>query len=494
MSSLYRPGALALFTLVAAASCADETAEPAELGAVCGQQGPVRLLELSPDEPLASVSQVAWVGDRRILRVAYLEPDAEPQFFLPPVKRVELWSVGACGESPQVVAEDAELALFPDAWPEEAFACDAESGAVEIVDLEGDRPANRVFELPGCDALVSERGVVSYTPADPAADHGALALQRFPADPWTETATVEPLLGSVGEWGAGGIVPIGARVTSEELFAITTNDELVRVSLVDGAQELVASAAVAFSASADGRWLLWQDAGVTNGDSDQPEGAVYLLDTADGSETYLDDGRVSAGSLSYIEHGAVVLRRTSETPGERVLMLPDATPVDLPESEQVTRRLEDGRWATWNPITGVHKLYDPTFASVRVLHEGVGEFLIYEHGIEVRENGFPASDESYLRTEAPVIRVPWDGEATPVAHRATPGYRRLADGRVATLVDVGTDWLGQLVVVDPETLEEQQVDDRVIVAALRNYDADDELVYGVYDGERTGVWLASFAD
>jgi hypothetical protein len=89
-----------------------------------------------------------------------------------------------------------------------------------------------------------------------------------------------------------------------------------------------------------------------------------------------------------------------------------------------------------------------------------------------------------------------------LAHRATAFHDWLSDGRLLTPVGVDERWLGELAIVDPETLEERRIDTRVAALSgveladvpkgqpTRRVVDDDTIVYAVSDGERTGVWLA----
>jgi hypothetical protein len=60
---------------------------------------------------------------------------------------------------------------------------------------------------------------------------------------------------------------------------------------------------------------------------------------------------------------------------------------------------------------------------------------------------------------------------------------------------VDDTWLGELTLVDPDTREATRIDDRVIagtpLATWKHPDDPDILLYGVVDGERSGVWLAA---
>lgn len=81
-----------------------------------------------------------------------------------------------------------------------------------------------------------------------------------------------------------------------------------------------------------------------------------------------------------------------------------------------------------------------------------------------------------------------------LANRATRGSYFLPDGRLVSPVDIDEGWIGKLVLTDPTTLEELQLDDHVVAAVdldlWRNAFAPGVVAYFVVDGERSGVWLA----
>jgi hypothetical protein len=98
----------------------------------------------------------------------------------------------------------------------------------------------------------------------------------------------------------------------------------------------------------------------------------------------------------------------------------------------------------------------------------------------------------------PLRRLSFDGSAPEVlAHRVRYGYRKLGDERVVTRVDLlGVDAAGDLVVVEPESLDEHVVDQDVasgIVLGAELGFGDDVVLYGVHDGDRSGVWAAAIA-
>ena len=63
-----------------------------------------------------------------------------------------------------------------------------------------------------------------------------------------------------------------------------------------------------------------------------------------------------------------------------------------------------------------------------------------------------------------------------------------------SLSPIGADWRGRLVLVDPDTLDERPIDERVAATVLVGGELGPDTVgYAVVDGERSGVWLARLA-
>ena len=117
MSKLHLRATCILLVLV---GCSDETVvpEPGEFEQLCGQDGPIKLLDLDPDPARTPRFVPAReVGDRYVFGIAF-ETDAGPYDH-------EVWSVGRCGEDPILLAEHIHFfPLYFDAWPELAFVCD----------------------------------------------------------------------------------------------------------------------------------------------------------------------------------------------------------------------------------------------------------------------------------------------------------------------------------------------------------------------------------
>jgi hypothetical protein len=481
-------------TLALAACGPDDAREPAEKDEVCGEPGPVRILELDDDPPIWSIGS-RWVGERRLIDVTY-EDDTG---FLD-LAESEQWSVGPCGESPRLLAEDVTTWQVLQAWPETMLGCRWDSGEIVTIDLEGDRPPHVVFDVNACNGVFETPwGLVDIQPVDE--DIGALVLLRYPEDPWTEVAERSVLLDEIRiRADPPHTFPEQHEVLAvfdEELFAITPDDELIHYSLLDGSITTEATGVREFSVSSDMRWLIWQDVVPVGDDVDWPSGAIFLRDRSSGETYALDEASLAATTsspLAYIDQGYVQLRMGPlyQEP-QRFYAIPSLASFDTPADREVYRVLDNERWLFADALRRAPlELFDPTDGRHTPLFDRHGTITATdEDGAEVIENGCCYDALTYI-ANGPLWSVPYDAAAELLAHRATLYYRHLSHDRLLTAVAVDSSGIGDLVVVEPETLAERTLDDHVI-ARVPALDADDTILYSVADTDRTGVWLARLA-
>jgi hypothetical protein len=79
-----------------------------------------------------------------------------------------------------------------------------------------------------------------------------------------------------------------------------------------------------------------------------------------------------------------------------------------------------------------------------------------------------------------------------IAERATWHHWFMPDGRLLSGVDVNENKIGELVVIDPDTLEEQLIDVGVFATHYSRPDPssdDTTVIYGIAEGTRRGLWL-----
>lgn len=484
--------------MVLSAACGPDARVAAELDEVCGAPSPVRILELDDATPLASVRVAGEVGDRRLFHIRTLDT-AAADFGAGAVSRSsELWSVGTCGASPVRLAAAKFLRPMQlEHLPDHAFTCDPERGELGVVDPEGRRATRVVFRAEGCEFHATPWGLVTIVPHDD--DTGALVLQPYPADPWTDEPAAITLLDPVA------VRPVPAQqfsrldqvlaVADDELLVVDTDARLVHLSLLDGTTEVVASEVRELAASPDLRWVAWQGAAITNDDDAWPAGAIHVLDRQAEQTWEFPDTSLAAvlGSpLAFIDRGYVQLAYLDGRGTTRLFRLPTLASIDLPADTLILDALPDGELLV-SAFVGRAALaaMDPDTGATRVLSRAGGTVIDQrDDGLELIE-GLDCCIVDDIRDEAPLFSIGFDGARERLARRVTLAPIRLSDDRVVTRLDIDRHWRGDLIVVDPEGLEEQQVDDAVI--ADPSSVGDRTLLYGVSDDERTGVWLARIA-
>jgi hypothetical protein len=492
--------AILLAISIAIAACADETTgpEPAEFADLCGQEGPVQILALDPDRPLAWVADQGVFGDRRVLRIWYAGDEPLIDDAYPATGDRELWSVGPCGEDPLLLVEgDHHAVTYSDVWPDVLLECDEASGRISTLDPAGIRPANVVFETSDCSARTIDDGLLTIVPHDDE-QTGSLVLQSWPDDPWTMQAEPVMLLDSIRmpTYFAAGDVG----VTDEEILVVTGDDELVAVSRLDGETTTIATDVHEFANDSAGRYVIWQDTELTNGDPDWPEGPIFLLDRQTSAVTQLAETRLGDTILHPFALEAMnILQLRLESSGvTRFYRLPTLESIEVPVDLTVYRAVDETRALVGAYFFGgPYWLVDTLTGELTSLFDGTGGMSWGDEFMLVLENVECCIADNGNRKPGKLWRVPYDGERELLARRATNGYRFTTDGRVITPIDVGTDWLGTLVVVDPATLDEQVIDDHVLrfqPSAFDEIDGDPIVLYGVGDPERQGVWLARLAD
>lgn len=476
-------GALALVT------CAAEPA-PAELVELCGVEGPVRVLELSPDERLVPFMGLHVRGDRLVVLSSAAPDEGGSVLGIPGPTSGTARSVGLCGEEPVVLGHDLAAVRAHERWPDILLGCvGALSGDLVVVDPAG-VTAPSLLVPSGCKGSWTDHGLVDLEVID---DTTARVLfYPYPDDPRSGPIAPVVLLDPIQrELGS-----ISAQVRGDEVFALDLNGAVVRVTLPTGDFALEQADALAYKLSGDGRYLVWQDALSTDDDgSDTPAGDIVLRDRVEGGDSVV--GHVFLDWLTVKIRGDYLQLSLGPDEGVRLVELATRATLDLPPDRDLVAELDDGRlllskfanWGPWyvlDPVSGDEVYVAPEDASG----------ALGERGLYV----WRGRDFDDLRHPAALWRYSLEGGPGELLARRAAGFSTFLRGesgddeRLVTFVDIGADWRGRLVLVDPDTLDERPIDEQVAATVLVGEELGPDTVgYAVVDGERSGVWLARLA-
>lgn len=479
--------------VVLVAGCGEDPLPPAELGEVCGEAGPVRVLELEPGRRLTLPPTLH--DGRVVLRTGSFSEKREGQSGPPWPIDLEVWSTGPCGESPvQLDAAVRDVVQAP-RWPELLLGYRAQSKELVTLDVTGEGGGHVVFAGAGPSSpwVWTEHGLVSFEARG--ADTGAALLHRYPDDPLAGTVAASELLAPVTVSADDDRVYGHAEnhVLPDELFALQPDGTLISVALIDGAVTEERAGVKEFAVSPDGRWLAWQ--GLTD-DPDRLDGPVFLRDREDGGELGLGDLRLMTSVLAFefFADGLLVVDVNPyiNTP-QRVYTLATLDFVDLPPERRLARVLADGRWAIDSWFSDGVDIFDPKDGSVTPwISRGAVQWW-GEDEVDVIDVPKCCAGESSSTDEGALFRVSLTGDTRELASRASRYGERLTDGRRITWLDLDGEYLGQLVLLDPDTGDSSRIDDRAFVPIAGNtsvFGGEDAIVYSVDDGARTGVWVA----
>lgn len=463
-------------------SCGDpESAEAVAFAEHCGVAGPVRVLELAPDQ--------AMMWSRRFGEHVYYaigrpdpatEASSSPEFTDP-----SLWATGLCGESPTRVA-DGLFHLFEfDRWPGRVFGCD-QRGDIVLLDPNGAGP-QVVFADVGCGVHPIDQGLLTVIRTDKTAP-SRLQLHPYPDD--LRGGSPDPIVLVDGVMRYGGL-----NFTEDAIRVVSSAGELLRIDPADLSITIEHTDVRDYSLSADGRYLLWRSFTVTGGPPDRPAGIVNLSDRTAGWTVSLGESTwpVSGNDLRWADRGLLL----HDIGAQRIYFLSDLSFIDLPPGTNLDYAgpLDDDRWVledTTGSKSGWLHMLDLKDGAITPLVRGQG--LLRDRdadGLLVLQR--PSTpDGAYGRAESPMWLIPYDGNnARILSERATlPAYRP-DPTRLVTPLDIGPDDLGSLVLIDSISGAEQRIDDHVQAASVIPGYWDRELVtYSVRDGERSGVWVA----
>ncbi|KIG12998.1 hypothetical protein DB30_00832 [Enhygromyxa salina] len=467
------------------AACSDETTGPdaAAFEELCGVEEPVRVLPLELDH--ANVSfQTSVVGGRYLVQLR-TQPSAHNY-------ATQVWSVGRCGEDPVKLYDGPDATV----WVYEqqpAVPYIVVNDHIVAHDLAGVAPPNPVFQTSGLWASPSDHGLVSILGDG---DVGTLALQRWPNDPLTQVAELVVLVDEVKTHVSPNASPPPNvfevfHANNDEVFALTVADELVVVDLATLAVTTLAQDVREFDVGPSGRWLLWQSTEITNDDPDWHEGPVFMLDRESGESILLDET-----ALRYQVQSALTLEPLDVFCYQRSL----ASGYGRRCVQLSTLESYDALGAFNNPLAFMTVANDTDAVikfgtTLTVVNSSTGEATVLHEGAKA-DLRIDAEHVNILRKDTgELIQTTYSGQTRVLAEYATREYQIGSDGRVVTPVAVNNDDIGQLVIIDPDTLDASYIAERVHERSLALHEDDDGGLITSYaivdsDPERAGVWVA----
>ncbi|MEZ4385838.1 MAG: hypothetical protein R3A79_31255 [Nannocystaceae bacterium] len=438
-----------------------------EPGPLCGAAAPIRLLALAEDEALIEGGGPTRIGAHYYVTTARAGEGPGTS---------TTTRVGLCGEAPRVVADGVEGRVFAlPPWPSAPVAC--RGGA--LVALDGAGEGATMTLIAGVCGLFS-----GFQPVDVGvvgsflvSDSDVLGHDFYPyieGDAPGVGEGVEVVPSARSEAVRGAEIVFFADAGEYGLDA----DALLRVDLTTLEQTiLVEATGERFAASDD--HLLYEGAG-----------GIVLRDRADASEALVHGPLLSSGDYSEdvsLESGFAVIRDAS---GVRIVDVASGAVRDVAPDVEIVQEVGGGRWLVVD-AEGQAALLEHASGATSAIGEVVGSIA------------FVGSDELWVERglsgwtyEREVAALPYTGVGeVPLAARASPGFRRLSDGRVVTLVNVDDDGRGDLVVVDRATLHERWIDGSVRSFRVPDAASDPGVVaYHVADGERSGVYVVNLLD
>ncbi|WP_434420990.1 hypothetical protein [Nannocystis pusilla] len=481
------PSVACLVPLLSLVSCGPKPGAPdggsghsedSEYAEVCGTPGPHRLLEFAPGERLRFK-----FGHERIDDRLYFITSTGPLQYPEPSETATVYSTGLCGEDRRRIADGIGLVFTREQLPGVLLGCrDLLDGPLFVLDPAGIAPPRRLAPA-GCRVGEwSTHGLVQVV--ESAGDLGRVLFYPYPADLDAESMAPVVL--------AEAIQTPHYVLHDDELFALDPDDNLIRITVPDGEITVEQPAARGFKVSEDARYLVWEDL-ATADDAQGSPGDLVVRDRWTGVDTILAAAphSLSIGGFSSEE---VELLQLDAFGGGRLIDLPSFVTTEFPPHRRIWHRFsdrqwlmegEDGGWYLFDPIAGAEVFITADPGDVQ---RATAEFMYFER----RAEGAARTDPSEL------WRYPYDGgEPEQLAQRVT-AWDWLSDERIYTLVDIDAEGLGDLVVIDPETLEERRLDSRVRdlgwLAWFTSIVENDTIAYQVLDGDRSGVWIVRPAD
>ena len=419
---------------------------PATWSAVCGTEGPHRLLPLEAGEHAYRVDRGA--DPERVFISTFLVDPALPLSSLPPTLELRIYAVDACGENEQLVSRGLTLtSRFGDV----DLACSDGGHGAWVIDSNG-QPARPILE-GWCPLRTTDAGLVTVESATDE-DFGDLVLLRDPAD---FDATPEVLASDIRTsrntfYGPGSNWTSSLWAKGQEALVLTEAGEVMHVDLETAELDTVLSGVREFRASGDGRWVIWQALDPAEGEPQTPVGPVFLHDRNDHTDTHLLNTHLEWTSNPYL--GEYLLIR-DDNQGPQLFWLEGGERIETPAGTDIRGLLDDGElWLAQRVDGQTEELRWVPGQTPVVFARHQGTVSRRGEGVEIFDaDDVPAANEGSLSF------VPFSGgEVERVADRVHTSRRWLADDRILTLANEDATEHGTLRIIDPATGSWQVLD------------------------------------
>lgn len=479
---MVRAGRLAI-VLVPILGCGEQASAfgTAELDELCGEAGPVQILESDPERFISTWWNTLVVDDRRIINVYYRGDDGEND-------EVQVWSVGRCGEDPILLHEGGGAWVYAPAWPDVLLVSDLDAATLSVVDPRGQHEPRELFEA-NLFAQFNPHGLIDAVPIDD--DTAQVILRPWPDDPWAGPIDPVPLIDAVQM----RYYPIWAY--EDDAYSLSVDDELLHISLDEQSVEVVATNVVSYRVDVEPPYLTWRLESMD--DPDSSTGPLFAQDRGTGETFQVTATAAGVGNAMTVAPGRNILW-VSEPSGsgyEDVLYA-------LPSLERVVVRgsvglivspTGDGRIVVAENLLypGPFSLLDAATGELTPLLDARGPVWYGDDAIAVPD-GLGEKSGSDEKAREGVLKKAWyaDARTEVQASRVSVDWERIDDGRVVSPVGIDEHDVGNLVLVDPDTLDELVIDTHII--GLEEDEVEDNtLIYAVPDGERAGIWMAKLA-
>jgi hypothetical protein len=479
--------------LLCTTGCGDEAVGLVTLGdppgavfeAVCGREGPHRLLPLGAGEHAYGVDRVA---EEPVLVSTFLVDPSVPLAALPPTLDLVIHAVGPCGEAPVEVARGLALTAR---HGEVALACGEGGHGAWVIDPQGGALARPILDA-WCPLRSTDAGLLAVE-GEPGERHGTLVLLRDPADP---EATPEVLAEGIRAshntyFGPGSGWTTSLWASGSEAVALSEAGVALRLELATGLATPEVEGVRELRVAGDGRFMVWQVLEPAEGDPETPVGPVFLRDRTAQTDVHLLNTHLEWTGNPYAGDRYLVLR--DDTNGLQVFLREGAEAIELPTGTDYRGVLDDGAlWLAQKVDGETEELrWTPGDAQPVLLVRHAGVVTRRGEGLEIfDDDAVAAPNEGSLSFQSfeggPLVRL-----ADHV--HASRGW--LGDGRLLTIVGEDETGYGALRVVDPADGGWVQIDPRGYVQSPRlngGDPLDGDVVFGSdggVDGGR-GVYRA----